>query len=58
MTALVRILSSVTISGISKMAAYNRKCVRNNVNLSLYTSSIMMHDLKNIGIDVGILLVS
>jgi len=58
MTALVRILSFVRVSGISKVAAYNRKCLRNNVYLSFYTSAVMMHDLKNIGMAVGILLPS
>jgi len=47
MTALVRILSYVRVSDISKMAAYNRKCLRNNVYHCLYTSSVMTHDLKN-----------
>jgi len=55
MTALVRILYYVRVSGISKMAAYKRKCFRNNVYLSLYTSVVMMHDLKTIGNAVGIL---
>jgi len=58
MTALVRILSYVRISGISKMATYNLKFLRNNVYLSLYTSAVIMHDHKNIGISVGILLIS
>jgi len=48
MMALVRILSYVMVSGISKIAAYNRKCLRNNVYLSFYTSAVMIHDLKNI----------
>jgi len=58
MTALVLILSYVMESGISKMPAYNRKCLRNNVYLSLHRSAVMMHNLKNIGITVGILLLS
>jgi len=37
MTALVRILSYVMVSGISKTAANNRKCLRNNIYLSWYT---------------------
>jgi len=46
MTALVRILSYVRVRGISKMTAYNREYLRNNVHLSLYTSAVTMHDLK------------
>jgi len=37
-TALVRILSYVSVNGISKMADNNRICLRNNVYLVLYTS--------------------
>jgi len=40
------------------MAAYNRKYLRNDVYLSLYTSAVMMQDLKNIGIAVGIVMPS
>jgi len=55
MTALVRILSYARVDGRSKMVAYNRKCLRNNVYLSLYTNAVIMHDLKNLGIAVGIM---
>jgi len=55
MTAPVRMLSYVRAMA---MAAYNRKSLRNDVYLCFYTSSVMMHDLKNIGIAVGILLLS
>jgi len=34
MTALERILSNVRVSGISNMAAYNWKYLRNNVHLN------------------------
>jgi len=37
MTALVRILSYVSVRGISKMADYNRMCLRNIVYLNLHT---------------------
>jgi len=37
MTALMRILSYVRVSGLSKMAAYNRKCLRNNVYLDKFS---------------------
>jgi len=57
MTAIVRILTYVMVSGITKMVAY-RKCLRTNVYLSLYTSAVMMDDLKNICIAVGIVLLS
>jgi len=56
MTALMRILSYIRLSGISKRAAYNRKCLRNIAYPSLHTRAVMMHDLKNIGIAVGIVL--
>jgi len=52
MTALVQ--SYVKVSGLSNMVAYNRKYLRNNVYLCLVT----MHDRINIGIAVGISLLS
>jgi len=58
MTALVRMVSYVMVIGISKMVAYSRKCITNNVYLSLYTSTVMMHDFKNIDLAFGILLLS
>jgi len=60
MTALVRILSYVRVSGISKMAACNRMWIY-TTNLpqtlmweNIRISPVMMLDAKNIGIAVGI----
>jgi len=62
MTALLRILSYVRVSGISKMATCNQKWIY-TTNLpqaltwkSIWISPVMMLDAKNIAIAVGILL--
>jgi len=64
MTALERILSYVRVSGISKMAACNRKWIY-TTNLPqtlawkrIRISQVMMLDAKNIHIAVGISLLS
>jgi len=49
MTALVRILSYVSVSGLSKMADYNGKCLRNNVYLNC------IHDSNEIPTAIPIL---
>jgi len=46
MTALVQILSYVRVSGISKMAAYNRKPAGLFEDLTLFISSFLLHYLE------------
>jgi len=64
MTAIVRILCYVTVSDISKMATYNRKWLY-TTNLpqpltwkSIRISPVMILDVKNLNITVGISLLS
>jgi len=64
MTALVRILSYVRVSGISKMAACNRKWIYATNLPQILTwkiiriSPVMMLDAKNINISIEISLPS
>jgi len=65
MTALVRILSYVWVSGISKMVAYNRKWIYNTYlpqiltwNKTIRIGPVMILDAEKINIAVGFSLLS